>query len=1065
MSEIYNRFDPAKNFDRIQFRSDRILQSAEFNELQSATHHRLKGIADSLLKDGDILRDCNIIIDQDTGEATLESGALYLDGAVRGIAPAVLTIELVGTVTVGAYLVQATITEVEDPSLLNPAAGSRGYNEPGAARLQVVPEWGIAGERDDAEFYPVHTVIDGYVKQSTTPVNLDSVAQAVARYDRESTGGGSYVVDGLAVDFAGSDSDDVQTWLLDSGRAHVQGQALEFSTSRRISYTAQPETRLISSEAHLVASAGLQRIDVNRPAIASIDNIQITEERTVLITHGAFVGVSDPLPDPGVIAILAVEQGGTTFTEGDDYTLSSGAVNWSPAGAEPATGSTYSVTYRHIKSVEPIDPDATGFGIEGAVVGTLALVTYRTKLPRIDRLCLDGNGAIVWLRGVSALDNPIPPAVPATLLSLAMVQQTWLDASRRVIADSYRVVSMFDLSRYGARLDDLTRQMAEQRLRSDAGFRNSSIKSGLFVDPFLDDGLRDAGLEQSASIVAGELMLSIDAVAHAMQFDVTAPMLCTYSVAVDVSQQMRTGWMPVNAYGSQLPIPASVTLVPAIDRWTETQTVWKSPQTQHLTYGINWFYPVLKQNTTTTETVTSTAREQIQTLRQIDVAFTVNGFGPGEALTYVGFDGIAVTPAPTLYANPAGQVSGAFTIPPNVLAGSKNVVFKGSGGSVGNASFFGEGTREITSKYQLTTIREYIDDRPEDLKASRPAETCVVDPLAQTFRVTRNCQLAQIKLRGKRGSSTAPLLIHIRETSNGLPTGKVLAEQRVAATVFGVAESVATINFDLPPALHEGVEYALVVMTNDMAHELVIAELGKYDVQYGRWVSNQPYEIGVLLSSANAQTWTAHQDRDLWMSINRARYAPADRTRSVDIGSIAVTNATDLLLLGSHVSPGPGATVDYRLTLPSGMELDVASDQPVRLAAPVTGDIDITAIIRATEDMSGILLPGTTLVVGTVHGSDDYISRAVPLGADQRLTVIYDAVLPPGSSIAAEYRIDGGVWTACTSPTAVASDSGAVELTSVTTALSGSTVQVRLVLSGTPAARPRARNLRVIVSE
>lgn len=141
MTEHYDRFDPAKNYDRHLFRPDRILQSAEFNELQSAEHQRLKGIADVLLKDGDIIRDAGIVIDLPTGNVTLEGGAIYLDGAVRGIAPAQLTISMDGTVSIGAFMLSEVITAQEDPTLLNPAAGTRGYNEPGADRLRVVPTW------------------------------------------------------------------------------------------------------------------------------------------------------------------------------------------------------------------------------------------------------------------------------------------------------------------------------------------------------------------------------------------------------------------------------------------------------------------------------------------------------------------------------------------------------------------------------------------------------------------------------------------------------------------------------------------------------------------------------------------------------------------------------------------------------------------------------------------------------------------------------------------------------------------------------------------------------------
>ncbi|WP_263143997.1 DUF4815 domain-containing protein [Pseudomonas sp. RIT-PI-AD] len=1061
MTDYYDRHDPAKHYDRILFRPDRVLQSAEFNELQSGLRDRLQNVADALLRDGDIVRDCNIVIDPATGNTSLESGALYLAGAVRGIAPAQLKIALTGTVTVGAYLVQRIVTELQDPALLNPASGTRGYNEPGAHRLQIVAEWGVAGSRTEGEFYPVYTVVDGFVRPRTTPVSLDSVAQAIARYDRDSTGGGTYVADGLGVTYDGSTAADVQTWLVAAGSAHVQGQALEFVTSRRLTYEAAPETRLVSSEAHLVAGPARQRINVNRPAIATLETVQVTLDRTVEITHGAFVGVADALPDDGVIDLLQVKQGATVYAKGADYKLGAAAVDWSPSGAEPATGSTYSVTYRYIKAVSPIEPDARGFSIEGGVANTLALVTYRAKLPRIDRLCLDAGGAAVWLRGLPALDNPAPPPVPPTLLSLALIQQTWLEETRQVVPDSYRVVSMFELARYSARLDDLSRLVAEGRLRSDASMRNASIKRGLFVDPFLSDDLRDVGLEQSAAIVNGELTLAIATTLHTVTQDVTQPTLCESLMVTEVAQQKRTGWMAVNAYGSQLPVPASVTLTPAVDRWTETSTVWASPITQRIrNYGNMWYKPT-GQTRTTREVFEQTARETLWTLRQIPISFEVRGFGPYERLAAVTFDGVNVTPSLAPSADNAGVLTGAFTIPAGIQAGSKNVKFTGAGGSTGAAVFFGEGTKETVTKTQVTTIEDIVELADYGWMGNA---TCVVDPLAQTFRVTRTCQLAQVKLRGKR-SGDSPLLLHIRETSNGLPTGKVLAEQRVLSSVFQAAESIAVIRFDRPPVLFAGTEYALVVMTNDTAQELVIAELGKYDVEFGAWVGSQPYEVGVLLSSANAQTWTAHQDRDLWFAMDRAQYAPANRTKVVPLGSVTVDNTTDLAVLGVTSAPGAGAGVAFRLTFPDGNVVETAAEQYLQLAAPITGQIGVAALITATEDLSGILLPGTTLVSGTLGNNQTYITRAIPAGNAQRLTVIYDAILPPGCSVVAHYKVDSGPWVACSAPTASAADNDAVELTSVTPGITGASVRVRLTLTGSPAARPRVRDLRVIVSE
>lgn len=193
---IYDRFDPAKNYDSHLFRADRVLQSAELNEVQSAMHARIAGIAGMLMKEGSIISGAGIIVNHATGATTCENGAIYVAGAVRGVPPAALVIATVGVVFVGVYLTRDVVTELEDPELLNPAQGTDGYREPGAARERVQLTWGVQGSGQAGEFFPVWTVEDGWVRPKEAPPNIDAVTQAIKNYDVASTGG-SYIVRGM----------------------------------------------------------------------------------------------------------------------------------------------------------------------------------------------------------------------------------------------------------------------------------------------------------------------------------------------------------------------------------------------------------------------------------------------------------------------------------------------------------------------------------------------------------------------------------------------------------------------------------------------------------------------------------------------------------------------------------------------------------------------------------------------------------------------------------------------------------------------------------------------------
>lgn len=95
-TDVYNRHDDNKRYDRHLFRADRVLQSAELNEVQSNVFARLKSVGDVLFREGGIVRGAIIKVDSATGQTLCESGAVYLDGAVRGVPPATITVPTVG---------------------------------------------------------------------------------------------------------------------------------------------------------------------------------------------------------------------------------------------------------------------------------------------------------------------------------------------------------------------------------------------------------------------------------------------------------------------------------------------------------------------------------------------------------------------------------------------------------------------------------------------------------------------------------------------------------------------------------------------------------------------------------------------------------------------------------------------------------------------------------------------------------------------------------------------------------------------------------------------------------
>lgn len=1041
----YNRHNQAQDYDAHLFRAGKVLQGAELNEIQSAAAHRLKSIGDVLFKDGDVVRDAQAIINADTGAVTMQSGAIYLAGAVRGIQPAEFGISTVGIVTIGAYLVEEVITENDDPALRDPATGTRNYQEPGAARLKVSLSWGFAGDGQGGEFYPVYTVEDGVLRAKEPPPQLDSVTQALARYDRDSAGG-SYIVDGFNVSMAADLETGQQVYTVSEGRARVNGYGVEMPTSRRIVYPADANARHIDAEPHMSSTPFSQRIDCARQPVGNITQVRITSERTVTITHGSFSGSIDALPDASVLAIVKVKQGGTTYAPGTDYKLTAGQVDWSPAGAEPSPGSAYEVTYQYIATVMPTEVDDTGFTVTGAVEGSLILASYDALLPRYDRLCINAEGAFVWLGGIAADYTPVPPDVPNDLLLLATIHQTWTlegTLARRIIRDTVRTVPMQDIYAVNAKLDHVLGLVAQQRLEASANLIEAGYKKGLFVDPFLDDGQRDAGIAQTAQISAGVLSLRVDADAHAVGDDIAGQAALAYAPVMTLEQTLRTTEMRVNPYQAfDLP-GAPVTLTPSVDQFVKQKPM------------------------------ASSYREELPYMRELDVAFSVAGFGPGEMVAGIEFDGIEVDPVGVSASG--GIVSGSFKIPADVPVGTKTVRITGTGGSWGESSYLGTNTissvafarpnisvQNVLGANGLLTF--YSSDGYSRLEYN-PYNTCAsgIDPLAQTFTVPSRQQIAGVDLWFATAGASQ-VIVQIRETSTGFPNKSVLAEARIEAGDILTNGQPTRILFPAPVLLSADTEYALTVLTVDADAALHVAELGKYDATAGKWVTSQPYQVGTLLSSSNASTWTAHQDRDMAFRLLRANFSETSRT--VDLGSVPVNNATDLMLLPLAEITDSATTVVYTLTLPDTGEIMLAARQHVTLPAPVTGNVGVKATLAGNAAFSPVLWPGSQLVVGTVDDESLYVSRAIPAGQDAKVRVIFDALIPSGAAVAvAVAGIEpGSLWADADFVEARPVGDGFVEHVYEVASIDADMVRVKLALTGSTAARPLVSNLRVIVT-
>jgi hypothetical protein len=407
----------------------------------------------------------------------------------------------------------------------------------------------------------------------------------------------------------------------------------------------------------------------------------------------------------------------------------------------------------------------------------------------------------------------------------------------------------------------------------------------------------------------------------------------------------------------------------------------------------------------------------------------------------------------TLTANSQGAISGHFTIPPNVKPGSKLVEFIGAGGSKGQATFVGRGQITIKELRQVNTETTIITTHLE-----------AFDPLAETFTLAAPAFISGADIWMCAKGSSGVTLVQLRETIAGIPTREVLAEARIATASL-------TINqfhrFTWPPLrLEPGVEYALVIGCDDATTAVGVAELGKFDTAQQRWVTSQPYQVGVLLASSNGSTWTPMQERDMTFKLLATPLSAT--TRTVNLPDLTVTNCDEVVILAAVERPTEDCDVTFTITLPDNTQITMSEGERVLLPVTVNGVLKWRANLKGTLTATPRLHKDVQLVYCSRATSASYVTRAITAGSGSKISVYYEANLPSTATavieVCPDITVGSPTWTSIPVISGVELGFGWVDTTARVTGYNSANAVVRVTLTGNARARPQIRKFRVVIT-
>ena len=242
----------------------------------------------------------------------------------------------------------------------------------------------------------------------------------------------------------------------------------------------------------------------------------------------------------------------------------------------------------------------------------------------------------------------------------------------------------------------------------------------------------------------------------------------------------------------------------------------------------------------------------------------------------------------------AGDVDGWFVIPNNDVlrfrTGSRQVRLTDNANnnktlelSSAESTYHAKGLLETRQKTILSTRQLVLErTRTQESRNLLIGERVVRrDPVAQTFMIGNEPTgifLSSVDIFFQKIDPNLPVELSIVSVENGIPTQKTIPFSKVIKLSGEVnvsptdASTKTKFMFDTPVYLQPGVEYAIVLVSNSARYRVWHAEVGGTDVGTNSEKITKNVNLGVMLKSQNASTWTPDQNKDLKFTLNRADF-------------------------------------------------------------------------------------------------------------------------------------------------------------------------------------------------
>jgi len=335
-----------------------------------------------------------------------------------------------------------------------------------------------------------------------------------------------------------------------------------------------------------------------------------------------------------------------------------------------------------------------------------------------------------------------------------------------------------------------------------------------------------------------------------------------------------------------------------------------------------------------------------------------------------------------LITDESGSITGYFVIPNN----SANKFRTGEREVILNDSAIGakadDSTTSASVDYSATGVVQHRQRTVVSTRRVRFRRDWVVrrrnirirrrrwrDPLAQSFmigEIETGLFATSVDLYFQRKSNSVPVQMYVVTTDNGYPSQEIIPGSEITLMPEEVniddekATAATNFRFDSPIYLSPGVEYAIVVLSNDDNYRMWLSDIGKEDVNGGGMIVKNPY-TGVMFKSQNASTWTADQNKDFKFKMNRAKFATQTKEYNFDVllsddsPAPAPTTFSQLMLQSEDVNL-PQTSVRYQLSIDGTNYVDIEAAEEYYEGGTIDSNIKLKATLSSTSDFVTPLL-------------------------------------------------------------------------------------------------------------